>query len=98
MNKLQEIIQKYINIKRSKENNQIQLSQELKYKPKSCEDCGRTCLTRRVVYHKILPNLPNHWLHHCNQCRQYWHPETKTFSTSYNGIFDHFKQGKQTKR
>lgn len=80
-------IEDYISIKKSKENNQVQLSQRLKYKPVKCEDCDRMCPTRRIVYSKLVfVTTPAEWVHQCNQCRQYYNSKTKKFNTSWVGL------------
>ena len=80
-------ISSVIDIKTSKENHQVHLSQKLKYTPRPCEDCGRQCKKRRVVYSKVLFNLKNPiWIHQCNCCRQYYNEKTKKFNTSFIGL------------
>ena len=59
MNSLRKRLEKWIHIERSVENDDVILRQTLKYKPKKCEDCPRTCKTRRRVAIKL--NYPNPW-------------------------------------
>jgi len=86
-------ISEVIEIKTSKENDQVHLSQQLKYKPTKCEDCPRVCASRRIIHSRLAFSLnPPQWLHQCNQCRQYWSDKTKSYSTSMMGILTQYSR------
>lgn len=86
-------IEDFVDIKYSKENNQIQLSRKLKYTPTQCEDCPRICRKRRRVFSRVAYSLQsNEWIHQCSVCQNYKNPKTGKFTTSFNGLVAHFKR------
>jgi len=86
-----------INIKRSKDNHDVIVKQELIYTPKKCEDCPRICKWRRTVHHKIsFAVKPSRWIHFCSVCKQYYNPKTKKFNTSWNGLISHYLLNKDS--
>jgi len=87
------IIEEFVDIKYSKENNQIQLNQTLKYTPTKCEDCPRMCLKRRKVYSKMAYSFQSdNWIHQCSVCLNYKNPRNGIYNTSFNWLAAHFKR------
>ena len=96
MNSLRKRLEKWIHIERSVENDDVILRQTLKYKPKKCEDCPRTCKTRRRVAIKL--NYPNPWnraknsfyTKMCSVCRNYQDPKTGKFNINWQTVLRHY--------
>jgi epoxyqueuosine reductase QueG len=91
MKRLRKEVTDLIDIQVSKENNQVQLRQKLKYKSKKCDDCDRVCPIRRVETARLHASyrVP-FWGIQCNVCRQFKHPTTGKFNTSFVGVMTHY--------
>ena len=89
MKDLKKRLEKWIDIERSIENDQVIIRQKLKYTEKLCEDCPRTCKTRRMVAIKLCH--PNPWnrardsfyAKMCSVCRNYQDPKTGKFNINW---------------
>jgi len=96
MQNVKKRLEQYITIERSIDNDQVILRQKLKYTPKLCEDCPRTCKTRRKVAIKLCH--PNPWnrarapfyAKMCSVCRNYEDPKTKKFNVNWHTVLAHY--------
>ena len=60
---------------------------KLKHEAKSCEDCGKMCLDRKI-WRRIVGNpVHPHWRETCSSCNLTKHPETGTYSVSNAKVF-----------
>ena len=101
MNNLRKRLAKWINIETLMENDQVIVRQQLKYTPTLCDDCPRTCVTRRKVIIKL--NQPNPWnrardkfyTKMCSICRNYQDPNTGKFNLNWHTVLSHYCGKKQ---
>jgi hypothetical protein len=91
MKRLRKKVADLIHIEVSKENDQVQLRQKLKYKSKKCEDCDRVCPIRRVETARFCSSYTvPFWGIQCNVCKQYRNPVTGKYTTSFLGVMGHY--------
>lgn len=63
---------------------------KLKHETKSCEDCGKACVDRRVWRRIVMNPQPSHWRETCSSCNLTRHPTTGEYSVSNAKVFSVF--------
>jgi hypothetical protein len=64
----------------------------IKHLPKSCDDCGKQVINRRIWNRLFFTPIEAHWRKTCSGCNKTLHPELKTYSLSNNGVTSVFRQ------